>query len=141
MSRLQRQHPYYTTYGFLIHLPIHNGKYTCTYTWCIFFLKGEMSFVGIGYFFVFMTSLQEIIQYGGYHHVFFLMGDICLYMHELCHARGVLITPSFHASCIYSSLFLEEDFPMMFSLFLYFQRDCIALHWIVCRAFHFYMGT
>ena len=63
---------------------------------------------------------------GGYHHVFLLMGDIFLYMHDVCNTRGVLITPSLHASCISSSLFLEEVFLMRFSLFLYFVRDFIA---------------
>ena len=136
MSRLQKQHPYHTTYEFIFHLPIHNGKYTCTYTWCIFFLKGEMSFVGIGYFFVFMISLQKIIQYGGIPSCIFLMGDICLYMHDVCHTRGVLITPSLHASYTSSSLFLEEVFPMRFFLFLRFQRDCIALYCIALYVFH-----
>ena len=68
---------------------------------------------------------------GGYHHVFFFMGDICLYIHDVCQTRGVLITPSLHASCISSSLFLEEVFPMRFSLFLHFQRDFIAFYCVV----------
>ena len=69
---------------------------------------------------------------GGYHHVFFLMGDICLYMHDVCHTRGLLITPSLHASCIYSSLFLEEVFSHeVFPLSPFSERlHCIASHCI-----------
>ena len=54
------------------------------------------------------------------------------YILDVCYNGGVLITPSIHTSCVFHISFWGRVFPLRFSLFLHFMRDCI---------FIMYMGT